>query len=286
MATFDPLRTNACDIRELLDRGAVTCFDVVEVYLRQIDLYGHQLHAVIQTTPRELLQKRAAELDAERKNGIIRGPLHGIPILVKLLQAGAIILGKANLSEFAWILGDTNPCGWSAVGGQTQSAYVKHKWEPSEQCSAHSNAGGSSSGSAVSVSAGFAPISIGTETGGSLVMPANRAALYTIKPSIGLVPQSGIVPISDFCDAAGPMTTTVTDLANTLDAIVDPKLRPSEGYASALTSTWDGLRIGCLDPKDWPIDERTVGKDDDFVTQQVEILNRSQTQLIIQASRH
>lgn len=84
MAIFDPLRTTACDIRELLDRGSVTCFEVVEVYLRQIDLYGHQLHAVIQTTPRELLQKRAAELDAERKNGKMCGPLHGIPILIKV----------------------------------------------------------------------------------------------------------------------------------------------------------------------------------------------------------
>lgn len=136
----------------------------------------------------------------------------------------------------------------------------------------------------MSVSAGFAPISIGTETGGSLVMPANRAALYTMKPSIGLVSQSGIVPISDFCDAAGPMATTVADLAYTLDAIADPKIRPSGGYSSALSSTWDSLRIGCLDPKDWPMDERTVGKDDDFVTQQVKMLNHSQNQLTVQAS--
>ncbi|KAL9114672.1 MAG: hypothetical protein Q9227_001350 [Pyrenula ochraceoflavens] len=316
MKDFNPLTTTASDLQKWYADGSLTCEEAVEVYLKQIIKFNHRLRAVIQTTPLELLQKHAKELDSERKSGKPTGPLHGIPILIKdnidtdpalglgttagsfsllharprqsaplvrsLLAAGAIVLGKANLSEFAWILGDCNPCGWSAVGGQTQSAYVSEPWHAPEPCSAHSNCGGSSSGSAVSVSAGFAPVSIGTETGGSLVMPANRAALWTMKPSIGLVSQQGIVPISDFSDAAGPMTTCVKDLADLLEILVDEGHRdriPEGGYANQLKGSWEGLKVGLLDPKDWPQNEQTVGKDDEFVEQQLDEIEKAYKKL-------
>ena len=116
---------------------------------------------------------------------------------------------------------------------------------------------GSSSGSAVGVSAGYAPISIGTETDGSLVLPANRAALYTLKPTIPIISREGIVPISSFCDSAGPMTKSVEDLAVLMDVLVDRSKTsvPAGGYISAVTAKWEGLKIGTLDPGVWTMSE-------------------------------
>jgi len=242
---------------------------------------------VISTAPRASLLTRAAELDAERAAGKIRGPLHGIPILVKdnvathpdlgmdttagslalagsrpkrnadivdsLLEAGAIILGKANLSELSNFKGKNLYSGWSAVGGQTQSAYVPGGIKPDEPPHTHSGPSGSSTGSAQAVAAGFAPVSIGTETDASLHSPSGLAALYTIKPTIGLASTRGIVPISDFSDAPGPMTKCVEDLAVLLDVLVDSKLTniPPGGYTTALNKSWADLRVGVLSPSDW-----------------------------------
>lgn len=116
---------------------------------------------------------------------------------------------------------------------------------------------GSSSGPAVGVSAGYAPLSIGTETDGSLVLPANRAALYTLKPTIPIISREGIIPISSFCDSAGPMTKSVADLAVLMDVLVDPSKTsvPAGGYISAVTATWEGLKIGTLDPEIWTFSE-------------------------------
>lgn len=108
---------------------------------------------------------------------------------------------------------------------------------------------GSSSGSAVAVSAGYAPVSIGAETDGSLIVPAGRAALYTIKPTIGLVPQAGIVPISSKFDSAGPMTKSVYDLAVLLDAISENE--PAFSFTTSLTSSWSDISVGTLDPAKW-----------------------------------
>lgn len=108
---------------------------------------------------------------------------------------------------------------------------------------------GSSSGSAVGVSAGYAPISIGTETDGSLLCPAGRAALYTIKPTIGLVPQHGIVPMSTNFDSAGPMTKTSYDLAVLLDVLASRPL--SESYMKNLTASWSGISVAALDYSKW-----------------------------------
>ena len=123
---------------------------------------------------------------------------------------------------------------------------------------------GSSSGSAAAVAAGYAPFSIGTETNGSLVWPASRCALYAIKPTIGLVSQSGIVPVSHTCDSAGPMAKTPYDLALVLDEIIEKS--ESYSFTSALTSSWSDIAVGVLDYKKWwhdanflkPIEEATV----------------------------
>lgn len=103
-------------------------------------------------------------------------------------------------------------------------------------------------------------------------MPANRAALYSMKPTIGLVSQEGIVPVCPYCDTAGPMTTSVLDFANTLQAIVNPELLakvPKGGYAAAVTGSWDGIRVGALNREEWQISTFMCAKDADFEEQQV-----------------
>lgn len=174
-------------------------------------------------------------------------------VVQKLLDAGLIIIGKANLSEWAYLKGDILS-GWSAVGGQTQSPYIVGGVEPGDSVSGHSNPGGSSSGSATSVAAGFAPLSIGSETGGSLCSPGNRAALYTIKPTTldcGIVSQEGMVPISHNFDSAGPMTKCMYDLAACMDIIVETSKasgKPEGGYLSAIKNvSWENIKIGYVD---------------------------------------
>ncbi|KAL2820868.1 amidase signature domain-containing protein [Aspergillus cavernicola] len=225
---IDLLAADVRSLGELLISKQVTSQTLVNMYLDQIDKHDNYLHAMIQTTPREILMKRAQELDKEREAGKVRGPLHGIPIILKdsvathlslglgttagslalldsksrrndvLLARGAIILGKSDLSEFS------DGRGWSAVGGQTQSAYVRGGILSDDGSAGHSNPGGASTGSAVAVSAGYTLIAVGEETDGSLICPAGRAALYTIKPTIGFVPSDGIVPISRNFDSTGP----------------------------------------------------------------------------------
>ena len=144
---------------------------------------------------------------------------------------------------------------------------------------------GSSSGPAVGVSAGYAPISIGTETDGSLVLPANRAALYTLKPTIPIISREGIVPITSFCDSAGPMTKSVEDLAVLMDVLVDRSKTcvPAGGYISAVTATWEGLKIGTLDPEVWTFSEvvrqREPGAEEQMVS--ADIPRHHQALLII-----
>lgn len=271
----------------LSNNSGVTSKLLVASYLAQIRHHDDDLRAVITTAPRSLLLQSAAQLDDERKAGKVRGPLHGIPILLKdniatspatgldttagslalvdscprqnailadkLLDAGAILLGKASLSELSWWKGSRLICGWNAVSGQAQSPYVRGGLLPDDTFAGHSNPGGSSSGPAIAVAAGYAPASIGTETFGSLMLPAGRAALFSIQPSRGIVSTNGIVPISSFSDAPGPMTKTTKDLALLMDVLVDPsKTRvPEGGYVSRVTGLWEGLRIGTLDPENW-----------------------------------
>ena len=267
------------DLREALAAGHATAAALVRTYLARIEAYdraGPRLNAVREVNPEALAI--AAGLDARlRRRGLARRPLDGIPILVKdniatadmqhttagslalaearagrdativrrLRRAGAVILGKANLTEFANILAIDMPAGYSSLGGR-----VKNPYAPAldERGAPIVSPGGSSSGSAAAVAAGFAAAAIGTETSGSLLSPASQNGLVTVKPTVGLVSRAGIVPIAHSQDTAGPLTRTVRDAAILLNvlAAADPldratrQLQRPADYTAALDS--DGLR--------------------------------------------
>ncbi|KAJ5568691.1 hypothetical protein N7450_011177 [Penicillium hetheringtonii] len=261
------LDIDAKQLQGLLESGRVTSLDLVRRYIAQIQRHDDKLHAMIQATPLGLLEERARSLDQERAAGNVRGPLHGIPITIKdniathpslglptscgsfallrskprrnakiidqLVDAGLIIMGKVNLRS-------DMPSGWSAVGGQTQPAYVPTGLDPEDSSEGHSLLG-------------ISPFSIGTETDGSLVCPSGRAALYTIKPTIGLVSQEGIIPISNLCDAAGPMTKTTHDLATLFDVLTDRG--SSDSFTKSLTRSWSDISVAVLDPETWKYSE-------------------------------
>ncbi|KAI1428375.1 amidase family protein [Xylaria sp. FL1777] len=288
---FDPLTTSATSLQELLTTGELTSVRIVNEYYRQILAYNGYLKAVYQLAPGAV--DRAQALDNMRRNGNLLGPLHGIPILLKdnigtdptmqmdntggslalvgstvvenapivdrLLEAGAIILGKTTLSELMWFKGTGINSGWSALHGQSQNPYIVGGVAESDGVGGHSSPGGSSSGSAIAVAAGFAPMAIGTETDGSLISPSTRQSLYTIKPSLGTIPNKGIIPVCQHLDVAGPICTTVKDTADLLTVIMGngkPDV-PSGGYASAMKGEagWNDLRIGTLDPEKFRDDE-------------------------------
>ena len=159
-------------------------------------------------------------------------------------------MAKANLSEFSGFKGSGFMCGWSAIRGQTQSAYTQGDVDPRDMGLGHSSPGGSSTGSAVGVSAGYSPFALGTDTCGSLIGPSTGAALYTIRPTLGLVSQDDIIPVSKSCDTAGPMTKSVPDLANLLDILVSEET-VSNTYTKLLPGKWGDLRVGVLDPDEW-----------------------------------
>ena len=232
-----------------------------------VDDAGPTLNAVIATNPDALAI--ADERDAERRAGRIRGPLHGIPVLIKdnidtgdrmpttagslalvgapaprdaevvrrLREAGAVILGKTNLSEWANIRSTHSSSGWSAVGGQTRNPHVLDR----SPC-------GSSSGSGAAVAAGFVVAAIGTETDGSILCPASANGIVGFKPTIGLVSRQGIVPIAHSQDTAGPMTRTVTDAAILLDALAgadpaDPATVAAESRPRGFQASLEGARL-------------------------------------------
>jgi amidase len=223
---------------------------LTEAYLRRIDRLDPLLHAVIETNPAAV--EIAGRRDAERRDGRARGPLHGIPVLLKdniatndamettagslalvgsrvprdativtrLRTAGAVVLGKANLSEWANFRGLVPPAvsdaglhlnGWTARGGFTRNPYGLGL----DPC-------GSSSGSAVGPAANLCAVAIGTETDGSIVCPAGSNAIVGLKPTVGLVAQAGIIPIAHSQDTAGPMARTVTDAAIALNVLRTP----------------------------------------------------------------
>ena len=227
--------------------GELTARRLTEACLARIaalDRQGPELRSVIETNPEALAIADA--LDAERRARGPRGPLHGIPVLVKdnvdtadkmtttagslvlegstpprdahvaarLREAGAVILGKANLSEWANFRSSRSVSGWSARGGQCRNPYALDR-----------NPCGSSSGSGVAVSASLAPLAVGTETDGSIVCPSTNCGIVGIKPTVGLVSRAGIIPISHTQDTAGPMARTVADAAALLTALagVDPR---------------------------------------------------------------
>lgn len=232
---------DAATLQTAMTERGLTSVAITQAYLdriRLIDDAGSMLNAVLAVFPDVLDQARAR--DAERAAGKMRGPLHGIPVLIKdnievagpipttagslalkdnvtardaflvqrLRDAGAVILGKANLSEWANIRSNNSTSGWSAIGGLTRNPHDLTR-----------SACGSSSGSGAAVAASLAPLAIGTETDGSIVCPAGTNGIVGFKPTVGLVSRTHIVPISHSQDTAGPMTLTVADAAAVLTAI-------------------------------------------------------------------
>ncbi|KAF2833419.1 amidase signature enzyme [Ophiobolus disseminans] len=179
--------------------------------------------------------------------------IENAPIVDRLLDAGAIILGKTTLSEMMYFKGPGIWCGWSALHGQSLNPYFKGGIDMKDGPGGHSSPGGFSSGSGIAVAAGWAPMAIGTETEGSLNSPSARQSLYTIKPTLGTVPNAGILPVSYYLDVAGPMCSCVQYTADLLTALMgnDKHDGPEGGYVMA-TKGADGckeLRIGALAPE-------------------------------------
>jgi amidase len=261
-----------------IDDGALNSEAITAAYLARIaavDDSGPTLNAVIATFPDALDQARA--MDAELRAGKYRGPLHGIPILVKdnvevagpvattagslalagnitnrdapmiarLREAGAVILGKTNLSEWANIRSDNSTSGWSAVGGLTKNPHALDR-----------NSCGSSSGSGSAAAAGLAAGTIGTETDGSITCPAGVNGVVGFKPTVGLVSRRYVVPISHSQDTAGPITRSVRDAAIMLTAMAgtdpqDPATADADkwrgNYAAGLSiDALKGMRIGVI----------------------------------------
>ena len=273
---FDLEEATIATLQQRMQSGQETSRSLVDKYLARIEVVdrsGPALHSVIEVNPDA--RTIADRLDAERKNGRARGPLHGIPLLIKdniatadrmmttagslalagatppkdafivtrLREAGAVILGKTNLSEWANFRSTHSTSGWSGRGGQTKNPYALDR-----------NPSGSSSGSGASIAANLAAAAVGTETDGSIVSPSNNNGLVGIKPTLGLLSRSGIVPIAHSQDTAGPMTRTVADAAALLGAMAgaDPdddatkKSSPTDYTTSLDPNGLKGARIGVV----------------------------------------
>ncbi len=257
----DIVALDAVALRAELAAGRLSALQVTQAYLRRIaalDDAGPMLAAVIEINPDA--EAMARRLDEQREGGVL-GALHGVPVLLKanidtadrmatsagslalaehraradadvvakLRVAGAVVLGKTNLSEWANFRSTKSTSGWSTLGGQTRNPYVLDR-----------NPCGSSSGSAVAVAARLAPLAVGTETDGSIVCPAGANGVVGIKPTLGSVSQRGIVPISRSQDTAGPLARTVADAALLLSVLTGPGAQP------ASPSSVVGLRVGVL----------------------------------------
>ncbi|KAK3303460.1 amidase signature domain-containing protein [Chaetomium strumarium] len=282
---LDVLTSTAADLRHLLEAGKTSSVQIVLAHLSQIERHEHKLHAFISVAPRELLLAIAADRDEERRRGRARGPLHGIPVVLKdsfitagselgigttagsralvgarasansaiaqrLLDQGMIILGKTNMTEFAGMKMAGMTPGWSSAGGQTVSPYVGPIAED-ETLLGHTNPGGSSTGSAVAVAAGFSPLAMGTETIGSIVTPAVRAGLYALKPTVGVQDVGGLFTLTDFFDSPGPMAKCAEDV------LVMAEILLGRSFSRAGLGTWEGLAVGFLDPDVWKMAEET-----------------------------
>ena len=276
-ADFELDEVSITDLQRHIQSGRYSAHSLVEKYvsrIHEIDKAGPALNSIIELNPDA--ESIAANLDRERKDKGARGPLHGIPILVKdnidtadrmmttagslalvgskpsqdafvvkrLREAGAVILGKTNLSEWANFRSNHSSSGWSGRGGQTRNPYAVDR-----------NPCGSSSGSGVAVSANLCSAAIGTETDGSVVCPSSANSLVGIKPTVGLISRAGIIPISHSQDTAGPMARTVSDAVILLGILTsqdprDPATAESRGKSlSDYTKFLDkdglkGMRLG------------------------------------------
>ncbi len=268
------------DLQAMMASGRATSVSLTQAYLDRIaamDRKGPALHALIAVAPDALAQ--AAASDARRKAGKLLGPLDGIPVLIKdnietaelpttagslaladnmtrrdsplvarLRAHGAVILGKTNLSEWANIRSSHSMSGWSAVGGLVRNPYALDR-----------SACGSSSGSGAAAAASFAAVAVGTETDGSVVCPSSMNGLVGLKPGVGMVSRTHVVPISHSQDTPGPMGRSVKDVAILFSAMVgsDPADSATQGadgyahdYAAGLTAgILKGMRIGVVRPE-------------------------------------
>jgi amidase len=277
-SSFDVAEKSVEQLQKAMTSGRVTSREITRQYLariKAIDKAGPKLNSVIEVNPDAL--KIAADLDRERKEKGPRGPLHGIPVLVKdnlatgdsmqttagslalvgakaprdafvvakLREAGAVILGKTNLSEWANIRSTRSTSGWSSRGGLTRNPYALDR-----------NTSGSSSGSGAAATASLAALTVGTETDGSITSPSSVNGLVGIKPTLGLLSRSGIIPISPSQDTPGPMTRSVADAAAMLSAMAgtdphDAATADADKHATDYTKFLDadalkGARIGVV----------------------------------------
>jgi amidase len=274
---FELDELTVADLQKRMQSGQDTAKSLAQKYLARIerlDTHGPALHCMIEINPEALAIAEA--LDVERRKTGVRGALHGVPVLIKdnigtadrmtttagslalegsipakdsfvaarLREAGAVILGKTNLSEWANFRSTRSSSGWSARGGQAKNPYALDR-----------NPSGSSSGTGGAVAANYGAVGLGSETDGSVTSPSNNCCLIGIKPTVGLVSRSGVVPISHTQDTVGPMTRTVTDAAILLGAIAGPDAddpvtknapgRGLRGYTTFLDAAGlKGARIG------------------------------------------
>ena len=266
--TFDLEEATIASLQNEMTSGRRTARSIAESYLARIesvDKNGPTVNSVIEVNPDAI--GIADERDAERKAGRERGPMHGIPVLIKdnidtadrmrtsagslalgssiaardafivsrLRDAGAVILGKTNLSEWANFRSTHSSSGWSGRGGQTKNPYALDR-----------NPCGSSSGTGAAISANFATVGIGTETDGSIVCPSSACGLVGIKPTLGMVSRSGIIPISHSQDTAGPMARTVSDAALMLVAILGTD--PTDSATAEATRRASSVPQGVMSP--------------------------------------
>jgi amidase len=267
--SFDFEEATISSLQKRMRSGDLSARDLAEAYLERIaalDRKGPNLRAVLELNPDAL--SIADQLDKERPAKGVRGPLHGIPVLIKgnvgtadrmtttagslalegsipakdsfiaarLREAGAVILGKTNLSEWANFRSTHSSSGWSSQGGQCRNPYALDR-SPS----------GSSSGSGAAIASNFAAVAVGSETDGSIVSPSSASSLVGIKPTVGLVSRSGIVPISHTQDTAGPMARTVTDAAILLTILAG--IDPQDSATAASKGKAEADYTKFLDPK-------------------------------------
>ncbi|KAI8723213.1 Amidase domain-containing protein [Fusarium sp. LHS14.1] len=312
---FDLLTDTADDVVKSLESGSITSRQVVESYLSQIEthnLRGAKCRAVLCVNERRCLMEEADRLDEQRRRGDLRGPLHGVPILLKdniatvasglpttagsssllfsyetnapvvknLIERGLIIIGKANMTEF---MGMKGVGGWSALGGMCQPAYNPTGYKIGEKprgetVSALDKAafisltsylqtpGGSSTGSAVGVACGFAPISVGTETSGSIVTPAAASALYALKVTPGSVSMEGVMQLTDCFDTLGTFGKSALDVALGCDALATSS--KSSSLASCVSSMkFENISVGFVDIEKWRLPAGTQDDDPKYFEQ-------------------
>lgn len=307
--SFDVSTATASDVAALLSSGSITSEQVVETYLSQIEKHnksGLNLRAIISVSP--TANEQAALLDQERRSGSLRGPLHGLPVILKdciqtsselgmpttggaavfksafarsdaevvrrLRDKGLVILGKASLTEYCGCKAKETTAGWNAVNGQTQSVWVEGGVREGDLYYGRSTPGGSSSGSGVGVAAGFAPLSVATETGGSCCLPANRSGLYSVKLTHEPELLKGVLPLCLGHDGLGAMARSARD--------VELLVRDMAGSRQVEVKNvdWKDIRIGFIDAPTFGVVPKDEEKRDESHNQIVSGLHTIRVHLL------